>query len=88
MKSKRTVETTPIPPKQFIKVWQESTSVAEVAVKLRRKKNACRVRAFRYRKLGVPLKEFPPVEIKLPDWSELAEYARSLLPEGSDEEEE
>jgi hypothetical protein len=39
------------------------------------------VRAFRYRKLGVPLKEFPPVEVELPDWDVLAEYAASLLPE-------
>jgi hypothetical protein len=73
-----------VTPREFIRVWQTSASVAEVAAKVRRKKNACRVRAFRYRKLGVPLKEFPPVEVELPDWDELAEYAASLLPEDSE----
>jgi hypothetical protein len=70
-----------VSPREFIRVWQTSASVAEVASKVRRKKNACRVRAYRYRQLGVPLKEFPPVEVELPDWDELAEYAASLLPE-------
>jgi hypothetical protein len=79
VKSKRAAETAPVTPRQFIKTWQESSTVAEVAAKVRRKKNACRVRAFRYRKLGVPLKEFPPVIIEPSDWSELAEYAQSLL---------
>ena len=65
----RTAEMPPASPRDFIRVWQESSSLAEVAAKVRRKKNACRVRAFRYRELGVPLKEFPPVEIELPDSS-------------------
>ena len=71
--------------REFIRVWQTSSSVAEVAQKVRRKKNTCRVRAFRYRRQGVPLKEFPPVEVELPDWDELAEYAESLLPEDEHE---
>jgi hypothetical protein len=78
---KRDEKAAQVTPREFIRVWQTSASVAEVAAKVRRKKNACRVRAFRYRKLGVPLKEFPPVEVELPDWDELAEYAASLLPE-------
>jgi hypothetical protein len=78
----------PIAPKEFIRVWQESESLADVAMKVRRTKNACRVRAFRYRGLGVPLKEFPPVIWEPPDWSELAEYAESLLPEEPDDEDE
>ena len=68
-----------VTPRQFIKAWQESSSVAEVAAKVRSKKNACRVRAFRYRKLGVPLKVFPVVEVELPDWDELAQYAAELV---------
>jgi hypothetical protein len=73
---------TTVSPREFIRVWQTSASVAEVASKVRRKKNACRVRAYRYRQMGVPLKVFPPVEVELPDWDELADYAASLLPDG------
>ena len=67
-------------PREFIEAWQSSSSVAEVASKLRSKKNACRVRAFRYRKMGVPLKEFLSAWIELPDWEGLAEYAAGLAP--------
>jgi len=87
------VEPERVPPQEFIEVWQSSNSVAEVAKKTGMLKKTVRVRACRYRKLGIRLKDFPPVE--LPDWDELAEYARSLLPEGavstgvgSDEDEE
>jgi hypothetical protein len=75
-------EAVPVSPREFIRVWQTSASVAGVAVRVRRRKNACRVRAYRYRQMGVPLKEFPPVEVELPDWDELAEYAPSLHTEG------
>src|SRR5688500_245504 len=87
MAGRRNGEAVRVTPRQFIQAWQQSTSVAEVAAKVGRKKNACRVRAYRYRQLGVPLKEFPPVEVELPDWDELAQYAASLLPpdtEGGD----
>jgi hypothetical protein len=77
----------PIPPREFIRVWQTSASVAEVAAKVRSKKNACRVRAYRYRQRGVPLKEFPPVEIEATDWDELAEYAASLVPDEPEDDE-
>jgi hypothetical protein len=70
-----------VSPREFIRAWQTSSALAEVAAKVRLNKNACRVRAYRYRQLGVPLKEFPPVEVELPDWDELAQYARSLLPD-------
>ena len=65
-------------PRAFIKAWQESSSLAEVAIKVGRKKNACRVRAFRYRRMGVPLKEFPVVETSEIDWKALAKYAAEL----------
>jgi len=32
-------------------------------------------------KVGIPLKDFPPVE--LPDWEKLAKHAESLAPEGA-----
>jgi hypothetical protein len=66
--------------REFIKAWQESSSVAEVASKVRRSKNACRIRAFRYRERGIPLKEFPPVEYEPEDWEVLAQYAAELAP--------
>jgi hypothetical protein len=65
--------------REFVRIWQTTTSVAEVAKKVGRSKNACRVRAFRYREWrGVPLKYFPPVELEELDWGELAKYAESL----------
>jgi hypothetical protein len=83
MRRKSSPVTIRVAPRQFIKVWQQSATLAEVASKLRMKKNTCRVRAGRYRQVGVPLKEFPPVEIEMPDWSELAEYAAELLADES-----
>ena len=68
-----------VTPREFIEVWQSSTSVAEVAKKIVSRKKTVRVRAHRYRKLGIPLKKFPPVE--LPNWDALAGYAASLAPE-------
>jgi hypothetical protein len=64
--------------KDFIRYWQQSSTTAEVARKARCTTNAVRVRACRYRKMGVPLKEFPSIEPELLDWDELAEYAESL----------
>ena len=69
----------PATAKEFVKAWQESSSLAEVAHKLRTKKNALRVRAFRYRKMGVPLKVFPPVVYEVMNWNQLAAYARKIL---------
>ena len=76
-----------VSPREFIQVWQTSETVAEVAQKLRTRKGTVRVRAFRYRALGVPLKYYPPVEVELPDWDALADYAAEFLPpdEGTDE---
>ena len=56
-------------PREFVRAWQQSSSVAEVAEKVRTSPNACRVRAYRYRQRGVPLKELP----SCPTWDDLAE---------------
>jgi hypothetical protein len=64
-------------PRRFIEVWQTSATLAEVASKLGTSKGACRARAWRYRQRGVPLKEFPPIELPVIDWGELADYAAS-----------
>ena len=61
--------------REFVRVWQTSNSVAEVAKQVQRTKNAVRVRAFRYREMGVPLKQFPALEIEPINWDELAEFA-------------
>lgn len=66
-------------PVEFIKAWQTSSTLAEVASKLRMTKPQCRVRACRYRQRGVPLKQFPPVELPVWDWDELAALAESLV---------
>jgi hypothetical protein len=81
MKRKR--NSTPVVPvreKEFIRAWQQSRSVAEVATKVRMNKNACRVRAHRYRKMGIPLKRFPPIEYEPLDLDALAQYAWEMLP--------
>jgi len=64
-------------PAEFIEAWQRSTTTAQVARKLRMSTAQVRVRACRYRKHGVPLKEYAVPEP--PDWAELAAYAVSLV---------
>jgi hypothetical protein len=66
-------------PKAFVEVWQRANSLREVASSLKMTKAACSVRASRYRSQGVPLKEFPPLEMPKTDWDELAEYAKGLI---------
>jgi hypothetical protein len=62
---------------EFDRIWQTSASVAEFARKVGRSKNACRVRAFRYRQYG----GFPPVEVELIDWDEFRQFADELVTE-------
>jgi len=80
-RTRRPVEPERVTPREFIEAWQSSSSIAEVSKKTGIRKKAVRVRSYRYRKLGIPLKDFPAVE--WPDWDELAGYAKSLLPEGA-----
>jgi hypothetical protein len=57
--------------------------LGEVAQKIGAKKNACRMRAWRYKRRGIPLRDHPPPPVEEPDphyWDKLADYARSLLP--------
>ena len=76
-KPKAYEEPTGVNAREFVGIWQSSSSVAEVAKQVQRTKNAVRMRAFRYREMGVPLKQFPVVELVI-DWDKLAEYAVSI----------
>jgi hypothetical protein len=67
-----------VSPEKFIEAWQTSSSVAQVASKLQMKKAQVRVRACRYRKRGVPLKDFPYVPPPEVDWEGLSRYAAKL----------
>jgi hypothetical protein len=68
--------------REFVRVWQTSSSLSEVAQKTRSKKAACRIRANRYRALGIPLKEFPPPAYMTSEdyYGDLRQYAASFLP--------
>jgi hypothetical protein len=71
-------DSTGVSAREFVRIWQSSNSLTEVAKQLKRTKNAVRVRAFRYREMGVPLKVFPVVEVDVIDWNELAQFAESF----------
>jgi hypothetical protein len=71
-------------PREFVKAWQESSYVREVARKVGSTKGACCRRAYRYRQMGVPLKCMWDVPVEGTDWEKLAEYARELAPEDPD----
>ena len=71
-------------PREFVKAWQESSYVREVARKVGSTKAACSRRAYRYRQMGVPLKSMWDVVIEPTDWDELADYARELAPPEED----
>ncbi len=43
---------------EFVRVWQSSGSIKEVAVRLGRKPDTVRVYASRMRKKGIPLKKY------------------------------
>lgn len=67
-------------PREFVKAWQESANLRQVARKVGSTRDACSRRAWRYRKMGVPLKFMAEVPCESIDWDEMAEYARELAP--------
>ncbi|MAI04082.1 MAG: hypothetical protein CMA07_00005 [Euryarchaeota archaeon] len=74
----------PVAAKRFITIYQASESVAEVAEKTGLTVHTVSQRASTYRKKGVPLKAMPNSGSTVRnDWGELAELARSLMPEGA-----
>ena len=63
-----------VTPEEFIKVWQTSKTLDEVAERTGIEKNAAAAKASGYRKKRVPLKRF-----KEPlDWERLAELAKEI----------
>ena len=83
MKRKRTEQEVAIraTPQEFIRVWQTSTTLREACTKLRMKRAVAKVRAYRYRQRGVPLKQhdLDPLVECWPDWEELAWFAAELV---------
>jgi hypothetical protein len=80
------VEVERVTAREFIRIWQTSNSVAEVAKKTGCTKKTVRVRAWRFRTLfDIPLKVFPMTAFDYPDWDELAEFAESLVREPTGE---
>ena len=74
----------PVPAKDFIRIYQASESVAEVAKETGLTAHTVSQRASTYRKKGVPLKAMPNSGVTTRnDWNELAELARELMPEGA-----
>lgn len=66
-------------PKEFVKAWQESSSLEEVARKLGMKPKTVHSRASFYKRKGVPLKKMRGG--RSVDWDELKKYARECLEE-------
>jgi len=72
----------PVAAKEFIRIYQASESVAEVAEKTGLTVHTVSQRASTYRKKGVPMRAMPNTGTTVRnDWKELAELARTLLPE-------
>lgn len=68
----------PIGPFEFVEVWQTSETIDEVVVRLKiLNRNSVQMRATKYRKEGVPLKDMFPNR-KL-DYEELATFAELFL---------
>ena len=44
---------------EFLAIWERAKSIAEVVAATGASAKTCSVRAYRYRKLGVPLRKFP-----------------------------
>jgi len=71
---------TSIPADEFVRTWQTSETLVEVAAKLNTDKHLAYSRASYYRRKGVPLKKFPSMRIR--PWQTLIELAESLEPGG------
>jgi transposase len=55
----------PMSPEDFVRVWQRSNSITEVADHFEREYSTIYQKAKAYRKAGIPLKEMPRSRRKL-----------------------
>ncbi len=70
-----------INPEEFVKIWQASATMAEVAKRTKMARGAVSSRACVYRKKGVPLKRMGRNGPRI-DWTSLAALAESLNGKG------
>ncbi len=75
-----------ITPEEFVRAWQTSANVSEVADKLGIPKENCMVRASTYRYLGIKLKHMPRGNVKSIDVAKLNEIIADLGGSKSDEQ--
>jgi hypothetical protein len=71
-----------VTPEEFVKAWQASKDMAEVAKKTGMKLESVRARGHRFRKHGVPLKKFASQGRPVTDWAALKKLAQELTPKG------
>lgn len=64
---------------QFIRAWQQGTSIRAIALSLRMREDACRSRASLYRSKGIPLKKFSSRQPWAERRQELIELAKALV---------
>ena len=68
-----------VTPEEFVKTWQTSNSVREVASKTGMTEGAVRGRECMYRKYGVSLKHFPKKQrSNFVDWKKIDDLAKEL----------
>jgi hypothetical protein len=73
----------PVDPEFFIKAWQTTESIAEVALATGMQVASARVRAALYRKKGIPLKKFPRSTFTKLDITYLTKFAKKLASKSS-----
>jgi len=69
-----------VTPEDFVRAWQSSKSLAEVAEKTGMRTESVRARGFRFRKKGVPLKSLSTAGRPATDWEALKKLAKELAP--------
>jgi len=68
-----------VSPEEFVRAWQSSRDMAEVAKKTGLRLESVRARGHRFRKKGVPLKKLAQGR-PATDWEALARLAQELAP--------
>lgn len=64
---------------EFVAIWQSSATVEEAAQRAKIKRNCAKVRASRYRKMGVQLKRMPTISIAKQEKDFLVNEAKDML---------